>query len=103
MAGRMLEVMWRSGACLGLLLAPLPAAETKQQDALIPKGKGEITVSVDSFTLKVFTYRPKTYSPAKGPLLVVFHGHGRNPDSYRDHAVCAGRRVPRIGRGGVLR
>jgi len=36
-------------------------------------------------TLEVFTYKPANY--AGGPLLVVFHGVGRNAEEYRDFAI----------------
>ena len=56
----------------------------------IPLGKGEATIALDSYRLKVFTYRPKTYLAATGSLILVFHGHGRNADGYRDHAMGLG-------------
>ena len=89
-AGRMLGMTWLCVACLGLLLSSSSALEPKQGSASIPNGKGEVTIALDSYGLKVFTYRPKTYSAAKGPLVMVFHGHGRNPDGYRDHAMGLG-------------
>jgi poly(3-hydroxybutyrate) depolymerase len=51
------------------------------------KGKGETTIHVGSYALKVFTYRPKNYSAKQSPLILVFHGHSRNADSYRDSAI----------------
>jgi poly(3-hydroxybutyrate) depolymerase len=70
--------------------ALLSAAERQPATTRIPSGKGELTIPVDAYKLKVFTYRPKNYSADVGPLLMVFHGHSRNPDAYRDHAVELG-------------
>jgi poly(3-hydroxybutyrate) depolymerase len=77
-------------ACLGSLMLPAPAQEPKTQDERIPNGKGEVMIALGSYRLKLFTYRPKNYRAATGPLILVFHGHSRNPDSYRDHAVGLG-------------
>jgi poly(3-hydroxybutyrate) depolymerase len=88
--GRMLGVTWLCVACLGLLLSPLSGQEPKQRDAVIPDGKGEVTIAIDSYSLKVFTYRPKTYAATQGPLVLVFHGYKRQPDTYRDHALGLG-------------
>lgn len=50
----------------------------------IAPGKGRIVVEAGE-TLEVFTYKPANY--AGGPLLVVFHGVGRNAEEYRDFAI----------------
>lgn len=55
----------------------------------IAPGKGRIEVEA-GVTLEVFTYKPANY--AGGPLLLVFHGVGRNADEYRDFAATLGDR-----------
>lgn len=50
----------------------------------LPVGKSRIEVDVGE-RLEVFTY--KSAQRADGPLLVVFHGVGRNADEYRDFAI----------------
>jgi poly(3-hydroxybutyrate) depolymerase len=95
MMRRKLVRTWLVVGCLGLLLSTLSAQQTNPPTRRIPDGKGEVSVSLASNTIKVFTYRPKNYSATRGPLVVVFHGHSRNPDKYRDHAMelgnkCAG-------------
>ena len=55
----------------------------------IAAGKGRIEIDVGE-TLEVFTYKPANY--AGGPLLLVFHGVGRNADEYRDFAETLGDR-----------
>ncbi|MDR3633925.1 MAG: hypothetical protein P4L84_08980 [Isosphaeraceae bacterium] len=40
--------------------------------------------------IDVYTYRPPSF--ARGPLLVVFHGAGRNAEQYRDDARALGDR-----------
>lgn len=69
--------------------------------------------------LRVHTYKPPSYGARPGPLILVFHGVGRNAQAYRDSARPLGDRfsaliaVPefeeerfpdrRYQRGGVLR
>lgn len=55
----------------------------------IAAGKGRVELDVGE-KLEVFTYKPANY--AGGPLLLVFHGVGRNADEYRDFAVTLGDR-----------
>ena len=52
----------------------------------IPKGRGEIDLTIGVVKMKAFTYRPKTFDPKKG-LLLVFHGADRNAKDYRDAAI----------------
>lgn len=80
-----LVMIWSFVAPLGLAWSPLSA-----RDHGIPDGKGEVTIKVDHFHLEVFTYRAKNYWDAHGPLIMVFHGHNRNADGYRDHAKRLG-------------
>jgi len=87
---RMLGMVWLCVVCLGVLLSPLLAQEPKLRDTVIPNGKGEATIALDPYSLKVFTYRPNNYSVTKSPLILVFHGQSRNPDSYRKHAIGLG-------------
>lgn len=54
-----------------------------------PTGPGKIVVDV-GVPLEVFTYKPPTY--AGGPLLVVFHGVGRNAEDYRNFAITMAER-----------
>jgi len=53
--------------------------------APLPEGPARFTLP-GAEPLTVFTYKPANY--AGGPLLVVFHGVGRNADGYRDHAIA---------------
>jgi poly(3-hydroxybutyrate) depolymerase len=78
---RLVLCAWAVLASAGVCLAD-PAA--------IPNGKGEVMISLDAYNLQLFTYRPKNYSPARSPLLLVFHGHGRSAGGYRDHAMALG-------------
>ena len=82
----------------------------------LPVGKSSIEVEVGE-KLELFTYKPANY--AGGPLLLVFHGVGRNADEYRDFAVTLGDRfgflvvapkfdrdrfpLDRYQRGGILK
>jgi poly(3-hydroxybutyrate) depolymerase len=84
--------------------------------APLPAGPARFTLP-GAEPITVFTYKPANY--AGGPLLVVFHGVGRNAEAYRDHAIAmadrfralvaaplfdAGRfKAERYQRGGVLR
>lgn len=88
MTERHLEVTRRAAAACVVLLLPLGLQPTAgADDHRFGNGKGEATIAVEPYRLKVFTYRPANYSATSSPLLLVFHGHSRNPDSYRDHAV----------------
>ena len=82
----------------------------------IPPGKARLEAEVGE-RLELFTYKPANY--AGGPLLLVFHGVGRNADEYRDFAVTLGDRfgflvvapkfdrdrfpLDRYQRGGILK
>jgi len=70
-------------------------AAARQEPALQPPG-GQATTAkplplgpgsflLPGADLQVFTYKPAAYTD--GPLLVVFHGVGRNAKGYRDHAI----------------
>ncbi len=61
-----------------------PAMAGAQTTAGIPPGDARQTVTVGGVALSVSTYRPAGCAPRA--VLVVFHGIGRNPDAYRDHA-----------------
>jgi len=50
-----------------------------------PSGKGEILVGEKGREIRVFTYKPATFS--NGPIFFVFHGMKRNAADYRDSAV----------------
>jgi pimeloyl-ACP methyl ester carboxylesterase len=57
--------------------------ETKPAGA-VPTGSARLEWDVGDTSLVVFTYKPKDYKD--GPLILVFHGVGRNAESYRDSA-----------------
>ena len=59
----------------------------------LPVGPGEMTLDV-GLPLQVFTYKPPTYRG--GPLIVVFHGVGRNAEEYRNFAIALGERFGAI-------
>jgi poly(3-hydroxybutyrate) depolymerase len=73
-----------------LLMACAAFSSSRAETDRIPDGKGEIMISLDAYNIKVYTYRPKTYSAAKSPMLVVFHGHSRNPETYLENASLLG-------------
>lgn len=50
-----------------------------------PNGPGETTVGTGARAIRVFTYKPKSFS--SGPILFVFHGQKRNAATYRDYAI----------------
>lgn len=52
--------------------------------ATIGPGAGELSATLPTATLKVFTYRPASCTPRR--LLFVFHGVGRDAGPYRDRA-----------------
>lgn len=58
----------------------------------LPLGRG--SVLLPGADLQVFTYKPAAYTD--GPLLVVFHGVGRNAKGYRDHAIVMAERFKAI-------
>jgi len=82
----------------------------------LPVGSSRFTMPYPD-SIRVFTYKPANYS--NGPLLVVFHGAGRNAEEYRNHAISMAEKfkaivvAPRFDarwfngdryqRGGVLR
>lgn len=51
----------------------------------LPIGRGQVQFPLQGAPLTLFTYKPADYQD--GPLLVVFHGVGRNADDYRDFAI----------------
>jgi hypothetical protein len=57
----------------------------------IGSGTAQQIASVDGVELPVFTYRPAGCAPQ--PLLLVFHGVGRDGGPYRDHARSLADRV----------
>lgn len=62
--------------------------------APLPKGPGKIEVPNGTEPITVFTYKPPTYR--NGPLLVVFHGVGRNAEEYRNFAITMAERFGAI-------
>lgn len=69
-------------AQLGLGVSPSSARDS----SFIPDGEGQVTITVGRHHMQVFTYRAATNRETQGPLIMVFHGHNRNADGYRDHA-----------------
>jgi poly(3-hydroxybutyrate) depolymerase len=65
---------------------PLPVA---QATGPMPVGSAQFTLA-GAEPLTVFTYKPASY--AGGPLLVVFHGVGRNAEDYRNDAIVMAER-----------
>jgi len=74
---------------VGVVLGLLAVARAQP----LPEGAAVRTVDV-GLPLEVFTYKPAGY--AGGPLIVVFHGVGRNADEYRDWAIPLARRFGAI-------
>lgn len=54
-------------------------------EAPLPAGMSEFTLPNEGEPLKVFAYKPPSYTD--GPLLVVVHGSDRNAADHRDWAV----------------
>jgi pimeloyl-ACP methyl ester carboxylesterase len=80
--------------CAPARVASLPsAAAAAATPGPIPAGSGQFTLS-GAEPLTVFTYKPRDCTG--GPLLVVFHGVGRNAADYRDHAIVMGDRFKAI-------
>lgn len=69
-----------------LLLGTLTAAIA----APLPAGAGMQDIATTGGVIKVFTYRPSLYTD--GPLVLVFHGAGRNAEDYRNFAIAVAER-----------
>src|SRR5437868_14866341 len=54
-------------------------------DAPLPAGMSEFTLPNEGEPIKVFAYKPPTYTD--GPLLVVIHGSDRDASAHRDWTV----------------
>lgn len=78
-------------ALFSFLLVTLVAGWLRAEP--LPVGPGAVTVDV-GVPLQVFTYKPPTYRG--GPLIVVFHGVGRNAEEYRNFAITLGERFGAI-------
>jgi len=63
---------------LTLRAAPMPAGASSQD------------IATTGGVIKVFTYRPSLYTD--GPLMLVFHGAGRNAEDYRNFAIAVAER-----------
>jgi len=59
----------------------------------IPVGPGRVVLG-EVEPIEVFTYRPPTYRG--GPLILVFHGVGRNAEEYRNFAITLAERFGAI-------
>lgn len=75
---KLLAALITCALALTLHAAPLPAGASAQD---IPTTGGVI---------KVFTYKPSLYKD--GPLVLVFHGIGRNAEDYRNFAIAVAER-----------
>ncbi len=73
-------------AALLLLLLPV----TGSFAAPLPAGAGMQEIATTGGVIKVFTYRPSLYTD--GPLVLVFHGAGRNAEDYRNFAIAVAER-----------
>ena len=80
-----------------MLLMASAHADDKTKLAAIPTGSANQEVDVGEKRLKLFTYKPKDYK--KGPLLLVFHGAGRNAADNRDAAILLASGPARRPRG----
>ena len=78
MSSRFLAALLCALVCRVLHAAPIPAGPGTFE---CPNGTEPITV---------FTYKPPTYRD--GPLLMVFHGVGRNVEDYRNFAITLAER-----------
>ena len=58
--------------------------------APIPAGIGARDIPTTGGVIKVFTYKPSLYQG--GPLVMVFHGVGRNAEDYRNFAIAVAER-----------
>ena len=56
----------------------------------LPAGPGKLECPNGDEPITLFTYKPPTYRG--GPLLVVFHGVGRNAEDYRNFAITLAER-----------
>ena len=56
----------------------------------IPAGIGARDIPTTGGVIKVFTYKPSLYTG--GPLVLVFHGAGRNAEDYRNFAIAVAER-----------
>ena len=59
-----------------------------------PHGKASQTIKLEGVDLQVYTFRPEKYNPAKHPLILVFHGHSRSAESYRNSAITLTHHLP---------
>ncbi len=75
---------WLRALGLFLLVVRPVAAES------VPAGRSQVEFSLQGTPLTLFTYKPAGYKD--GPLLIVFHGVGRNADDYRDFAITLAER-----------
>lgn len=60
----------------------------------LPAGPGRVDFPNGAESITLFTYKPPTYKD--GPLLVVFHGVGRNAEDYRNYAITLAERYSLI-------
>ena len=58
--------------------------------APLPAGAGVQDIPTTGGVIKVFTYKPSLYQG--GPLVLVFHGAGRNAEDYRNFAIAVAER-----------
>ena len=69
---------------LGLSLLAV-SASLCSAEAPLPPGLSDFTLPNEGEPLRVFAYKPPTYTD--GPLVVVVHGSDRNASEHRDWAI----------------
>ena len=62
--------------------------------APLAMGTSQVEMPNGSEPVTLFTYKPPTYTD--GPLLIVFHGVGRNAEEYRNFAITMAERFKAI-------
>lgn len=76
--------------CCRLFVAFALFAVALLRAAPLPAGPGKLECPNGDEPITLFTYKPPTYHG--GPLLVVFHGVGRNAEDYRNFAITLAER-----------
>ncbi len=74
----------------GLFSTVVTAADS---EGPVPTGAGKVVIDV-GVPLEVFTYKAENYNG--GPIILVFHGVGRNAEEYRDFATVLAERYGAI-------
>ncbi len=80
--------------CLSFVALLFALVGASLSAAPLPAGPGKIEFPTGPEPITLFTYKPPTYKD--GPLLVVFHGVGRNAEEYRNYAITLAERYSAI-------